>query len=70
MRFRRGKTKEAGSWKSETVPVKYKRVDSLCIKALSWSMDEWIELVVGGLYALRKLCFPVCFYFIFFLACM
>lgn len=65
MRFRRGKTKEAGSWKSETVPVKYKHVGSLCIKALRWSMDEWIELV-GGLYALRKLYFPVCLLLLFF----
>lgn len=65
----RGKQKEAASRKSETLPVKYKNADSLCIKALSRSTDDWMELVVGGLFALGKLCFPVCLCF-FVLACM
>lgn len=54
--FKRGKTKEAGSWRSEMVPVKYEIVDCLYIRVLSWSMGEWIEFVVGRLYSLRKLC--------------
>lgn len=54
MSFKRGKTKEAGSWRSETAPVKYKIVACLYIRVLSWSMGERIELVVGRLH--RKLC--------------